>query len=354
VVLALLLPVGLSHADATQDEAARLFERGSELYNAGAYREAIDSFEAANAMLPAPANLYNLARCYEKLGEFRVALTQYERYLADPAAPERALVERRVAELRAMPVELVVASTPAGAQVRIDARDEPEVERTPAIVSLRPGVHLVRVALDGYEPAERSAEIQPLTPERLQINLTPEPGQGLAPTPPSDASAMPSVLEEIRSRREGRTLLWRLSITAGASKYDDTSFVIGADGGPIWRNFLINVHWFAMTSSFSGQIAVEALYDLALTDFDVFFGPGAGATQVRGPGDDFISPEVSTSAFLAEAVAGLDFFLRRQLAVGLALRLQFPFDDAARENAGWDHGNPLLLILASGHVTLQL
>ncbi|MBI2894139.1 MAG: PEGA domain-containing protein [Deltaproteobacteria bacterium] len=344
---------GLAVGDAREDEAARLFEEGTRLYNAGSYREAIDAFEAANAVLHAPANLYNLARCYEKLGEFRIALGHYERFLSDPTATERELVERRVAELSAMPVDLVVASAPAGARIHVDARDEAEALRTPAIVKLRPGIHVVRVTLTGYLPAERSVELRPLTPDRLQLDLVPErvarPPRG-RPEPTSPAS----VLGEIRARRDDRTLLWRLSVALGASKYDDTAFVIGADGGPIWSGFLLNLHWFAMTSSFSGQIALELLYDRGFSDFDLLLGGGFGATQVRGPEDHFISPELDTSAFLAEAVAGLDFFLRRQLAVGLTLRLQFQFDDEARDNAGIDGDNPLLLILASGHVTLQL
>lgn len=352
-LLAVLVWPGANLADGREDEAARLFEQGTRLYSEGSYRAAIDAFEAANAVLPAPANIYNLARCYEKLGEFRIALGHYERYLADPATTDRELVERRVAELSAMPVDLFVASAPAGARIHVDGRDEPEVERTPAVVKLRPGTHVVRVTLTGYQPSERSVELRPLTPDRLQLDLAPE---RLA-RPPRDRPMQPSpasVLEEIRSRRDDRTLLWRLSVALGASKYDDTAFVIGADGGPIWSSLLLNVHWFAMTSSFSGQIAVELLYDRGFSDFDLFLGGGVGATQVRGPDDHFISPELDTSALLAEAVAGLDFFLRRQLAVGLTLRLQFPFDDEARGNAGIDGDNPLLLILASGHVTLQL
>ena len=358
----MLVPVATTvRADGAREEAARRFEEGTRLYTAGSYRAAIDEFEAANAIEPAPANLFNIARCYEKLAELRTALQHYERYLEDPNAPDRALVERRVAELRALPVELFVATAPAGARLWVDGRGDPETERTPSVVRLRPGRHLVRVERDGYRPAERSVDLRSLTPGRLHFDLLGVEGPDVVVEPDPDPdpigvdpATIPSVLEEIRTRREGRRVLWRLSVALGASKYDDTAFVVGLDGGPVYRSLLFNVHWLAMTSSFSGQVLGEVLWAPALDDLDLFVGVGAGAAQVRGPGDGILRAEASTAAFVAEIVGGIDFFLRRQLALGMTLRLQFPVDGGARDRAGLSGEDPFLLILAAGHVALHL
>jgi hypothetical protein len=359
LALAIVLLGATTRADAVRDEAARHFEEGARLYAAGEYREAIDEFEAAHAIVPAPANLFNLARCYEKLGEFRVALDNYQRYLEDPAAPDRVLVQRRLADLRAMPVDLFVSTAPAGARIVVDGRGEPEPERTPSVVRLRPGRHRVHVERDGYLPAERTVELPSLSPGRIHVDLqaalddTEVDDEEAGPVG-VDPSTVPSVLEEIRTRRDGRTVLWRLSVALGASKYDDTAFVIGLDGGPIWKSLLFNVHWLAMTSSFSGQVLGEVLWDVALDDLDIFVGLGAGAAQVRGPGDGILRADAATAAFVGEVVAGIDFFLRRPLAVGMTLRLQFPVDGGARDRAGLGGEDPLLLILAAGHVALHL
>lgn len=360
VLAAIALAASPARADGALEEAARHFEEGTRLYGAGSYRSAIDEFEAANAIAPAGANLFNLARCYEKLAEFRVALEHYERYLEDASAPERELVERRIAELRALPVELFVSTAPAGARVLVDGRGEPEPERTPSVVRLRPGRHLVRVERDGYLSAERSVDLRSLASGRVHLDLVAvdadlgsEVGEGDALG--VDPATVPSVLEEIRTRREHRTVLWRLSVALGASKYDDTGFVVGLDGGPLWRSLLFNLHWVAMTSDFTGQILGEAMWDVALDDLDLFVGLGAGATQVRTSGDSLVViPWDSTAAFVGELVGGIDFFLRRPLALGMTLRLQFPIDGRARDRAGLTGEGPTLLILAAGHVALHL
>lgn len=361
LVAALLLAAPPVRADGAMEEAARHFEEGTRLYAAGSYREAIDEFEAANAIAPAPANLFNLARCYERLAELRMALEHFERYLSDPDAPDRALVERRVADLRAMPVELFVSSAPAGARVLVDGRGEPEPDRTPSVIRLRPGRHIVRVERDGTLAAERTVDLRSLESGRVHFDLV-AVGAGLDESNDDgdpvgvDPSTVPSVLEEIRGRREHRTVLWRLSGALGASKYDDTNFVVGIDGGPIWRSVLFNLHWLSMTSAFSFQVLGEALWDVALDDLDLFVGVGAGMIQVRKSRESPLTGILrsSTAAFVGEIVGGIDFFLRRPLALGVTFRLQIPADAAARRRAGLDEGDDTLLILAAGHVALHL
>lgn len=352
-----------ARADGGIEAAAHHFEEGTRLYAAGSYREAIDEFEAANAIAPAAANLFNLARCYEKLAEMRMALDFYERYLADPDAPERDLVERRIAELRALPVDLFVSTDPSGARVLVDGRGDPEPERTPSIVRLRPGRHTVRVEREGHRPAERQIDLRALTAGREHFDLEPidlalgrrgadDSGDPLG----VDPASIPSVLEEIRTRREQRAVMWRMSLALGASKYDDTAFIVGLDGGPIWRNLHFNVHWMAMTASFTNQVLGEVLYDVALDDLDLFVGLGAGAAEVSAREGDTIKvfpTDVSALAFVGEVVGGIDFFLRRQLAIGLTLRLQVPLDTTAREAAEFTD-DPTLQILAAGHVALHL
>jgi hypothetical protein len=87
---------------AVDDEATPLFERGARLYSKGSYDEAIAEFEKAYQVAPSPILLFNIAQCHRHLGNKERALFFYHRYLEQkPRAPNRADVERHIAELDA-------------------------------------------------------------------------------------------------------------------------------------------------------------------------------------------------------------------------------------------------------------
>src|SRR4051794_4668826 len=70
-------------------------------YDEARYEDAAREMEAAYALKPVPDLQYNLAQCYERLGRYNDAAGAYETYLrANSGAPDRKLVETRVANLR--------------------------------------------------------------------------------------------------------------------------------------------------------------------------------------------------------------------------------------------------------------
>ena len=75
------------------DAARRFFERGTEHYRAGRYREAADDLERALLLDPvSPTLAYNLGRVYELLGEIDSAIQHYDRYVQlveDPDEQQR-------------------------------------------------------------------------------------------------------------------------------------------------------------------------------------------------------------------------------------------------------------------------
>lgn len=91
--------------DPDTEVAAREFNRGGELYEQRRYTEAIAAFERAKAIRPLPAFDYNIARCYDRLGQWQKAVESYRRYLAaagdaKDAAETRARVEVLVERAR--------------------------------------------------------------------------------------------------------------------------------------------------------------------------------------------------------------------------------------------------------------
>jgi tetratricopeptide (TPR) repeat protein len=103
LALLLALPATTRGEQDAGEQAAALHRRGLELYEAGGYAEAIEQFRQAQALAPAPSNLFNIARCYERLGDLPGAIEHIEQYLADPAldAQRRTRGEQELARLRA-------------------------------------------------------------------------------------------------------------------------------------------------------------------------------------------------------------------------------------------------------------
>ncbi|HEU4578169.1 MAG TPA: tetratricopeptide repeat protein [Polyangiaceae bacterium] len=76
-------------ASASQTNVAQLNEEGAALYAARDYRHAIEKFIQAYAVDSDPNLLFNIARCYEELGETDAAIEKYETFLKTPGADAR-------------------------------------------------------------------------------------------------------------------------------------------------------------------------------------------------------------------------------------------------------------------------
>jgi hypothetical protein len=110
--------------DESREIAVRHHFQGRELFREGRYAEAAIQFEAAQRLAPAPSNLFNLARCYLRLGRIQDALEAIESFLAQELPDER----RREGEamqiaLRDM-AEGVAASEPEGGEPEPMSDDE--------------------------------------------------------------------------------------------------------------------------------------------------------------------------------------------------------------------------------------
>jgi hypothetical protein len=341
-VLAASAPVGAQPQDAARDT----FQRGVALYDQGKYREAIVQFENAYRLQPHPSVLFNIARCHENLGELTEALAYYQRMLADPAVENRADVEARVREIRERPVSVFLSSVPEGASVRVDEGD-PLADRTPLVLDVRPGTHRFRFELSDRPAVTREVELVPAQTLRLVVPIpaqdapAPEREPDTEPAPSPATVAMDGdakILQEIRSRRESKPVLFRLGLLAGAAKYADVSFAVGADMGVIVRRVLANVHWLTYSHDFVGGIDLELGYNHPFPDFDFFVGGGAGYMRIRttraGEGGVIALPFQTRTVFDLSFVGGVDFFLRKTFAIGAALRLVRPFDDHLRDEPG--------------------
>jgi tetratricopeptide (TPR) repeat protein len=80
---------GSAAAPANASNVAQLNEEGAAFYAARDYRRAIEKFIQAYAVDTDPNLLFNIARCYEELGEVDAAIEKYETFLKTPGADTR-------------------------------------------------------------------------------------------------------------------------------------------------------------------------------------------------------------------------------------------------------------------------
>ena len=86
----------------TSSEVARLYAAaGRSYYKNGQYAEAIDEFRKAYDLVPNGAMAYNIARCHERLSQWKDAIEWYEVYVKKAADPkERAETLEKIEALK--------------------------------------------------------------------------------------------------------------------------------------------------------------------------------------------------------------------------------------------------------------
>ncbi|MBV8761035.1 MAG: hypothetical protein JO257_27315 [Deltaproteobacteria bacterium] len=83
-------------------EARVHYQAGVKAYSSGKYQDAIKEFSAAQQLAPADLNNYNLALCYDKLGDAEPAIQYYRAFLdKQPNADKRAEIEASISRLEA-------------------------------------------------------------------------------------------------------------------------------------------------------------------------------------------------------------------------------------------------------------
>lgn len=189
--------------------AKHAFLAAQKLYKDAKYPEAIEKFEEANRLSPHPSIIFNIARCYEQVGDVPKALRHYRDYLhATPQASDRQLVvdsivtlERNLKERGVQ--QVLVVSEPPGAVAAIDGK---VFGSTPASIELRPGNHTASLTHEGYEkverpfvmPADRSFDVlmvmKPVGSAPLADSKPVEPAKttgGAKPVEPTAAATSP-------------------------------------------------------------------------------------------------------------------------------------------------------------------
>jgi hypothetical protein len=163
---------------------------GEKKLKAGDFAGALAEFETAHAAKPSPENDRFIGLAQDNLGHFNEAVVAYERFLANVPANMKAQGEetkKRVEAIKAMPGKLHLETTPAGAQIFIDAAGKPdaipEAAPTPTDIELKAGKHTVRLAAEGYDPFDKEIDVAYGGKVDLKIELV-KKAEVIPPPPP--------------------------------------------------------------------------------------------------------------------------------------------------------------------------
>jgi hypothetical protein len=144
-------------AEAMVEEARRHFNLGESYYSEGRYQEAVAAYRKAYEIKPHPAGLYNIAQAYERLLQYREAVTWFELYLKEPGTDSqtRTFVMNRLRVLRSLPARVQVDCVPQATATLIDPDGLVEQARTPHVFEVKAGHYTLNVTRPGYLPQQR-------------------------------------------------------------------------------------------------------------------------------------------------------------------------------------------------------
>ena len=163
---------------AKKERAAELSAEATELFQKELYNSAVELFLKAYAVDPQLVFIYNIAVCYERLGDSDNCVGYYEKYLEQHAAenegkpPEDAVdVRNTIAKCRlGAKVEVSIESEPPGASVSIDQKTT-IIGQTPLSIRQDPGTYTFYVDMPGHQPVERKVEVRTGEAVRLLFKL---------------------------------------------------------------------------------------------------------------------------------------------------------------------------------------
>ena len=182
LLFALSLQPQTARADDLADEADLQFEIGAKSYRRADYVAALEHFLASNRLVPNANVAFNIARTYERLGQFPEAFRNYDAALnAETNTQARLTIQQDLDRIRPQVALLEVITDPPGATIYLDRKDLGPRGSAPRILALVPGVYKVIAELENHNPAYLEANVDrkghttkvslALSPLRGQVRL---------------------------------------------------------------------------------------------------------------------------------------------------------------------------------------
>lgn len=147
-------------------EAERRNTKGTEFYNQGRFEEALQLYQAAYDLYPAPRFLFNVGLAREKTFDYEGCAVAFQRFVADAADATDAVRAQAGERLRACydraEITVRITSAPSNAAILVEVAGARTLRgRTPVELKLPPGSHALSAEIAGYTTAEQTVTIEP-------------------------------------------------------------------------------------------------------------------------------------------------------------------------------------------------
>jgi tetratricopeptide (TPR) repeat protein len=201
-------------------EAKAHYANGKKLYEQGQYTQAIDEFRTADQLAPSGVNDFNIALCYESLGQPGDAAKHYRAYLDRmPDASNRAAVQESITRLDA---EALAQQQKAAEDDRARRADE-EARRIEEEQRAKAGGGATAPAATGDPELDRVAAID-VNAVRDERRLAPvgganAAGGGPAVPPPQGGAPVPVGGEPTPKKSKPVYKQWWFWVVVGVSAY---------------------------------------------------------------------------------------------------------------------------------------
>jgi hypothetical protein len=160
-------------------KAAKYYMEGQKLYSQELYLSALRVFSKSYELFQTPPTLYNMAKCYEKLGEAEKCIEGFERYVDSyrkknaKEPPDIIDIKNAMSKCRlGLRLEVTIESDPLGASVYLDDT-QVLVGQTPLKTSVDPGSYTLYLKADGHVALTRTIVIRQGESRKLFFKLEP-------------------------------------------------------------------------------------------------------------------------------------------------------------------------------------
>ena len=160
-----------------KDIAANYYREAQKLFGQELYLAALSAYKKSYEFFKTPVTLYNMAKCYEKLGDSKNCIEGFESYIADykkakgSMPPDIGDIKNSIAKCRlGLRLEVTIESDPPGAAVYIDDPDK-MVGQTPLKTAVDPGEYTLFVRAQGRVELKRKMVVQQGEPLKLFFKL---------------------------------------------------------------------------------------------------------------------------------------------------------------------------------------
>jgi Tetratricopeptide repeat len=220
VAHSLALPAYAQTEDERRNDARALFKAGVTLQKAGDFAKALEKFQEAQRLYPAPTILLKVAQCQASLGKLRESAETYRALERMPKqdtwspefvlAQEQGRTELEQVELRTPRLTVKLDPHPPGAKLLID-NQQIDAAFIGVAYPLNPGTHRVVAFAPNYETSEQAVSLKEKDALTVTILLTmpsvipPKPPEALPRSAPTPTPQPPVQVQATKTKAEAES-----------------------------------------------------------------------------------------------------------------------------------------------------